>query len=61
MVSSHLCAGSACISRKGGAGEVGWGHPQGDMHMVAAVAGCRNVRVVVKQMGLKMLLSPCKG
>ena len=25
-----------CISRKGGTGGGGWGHPQGDVHMVAA-------------------------
>ena len=32
-------------SRKGGTGEGGWGHPQGDMHMVAVVAVCRNTLV----------------
>ena len=25
-----------CVSRKGGTGGGGWGHPQGDMHTVAA-------------------------
>ena len=25
-----------CVSRKGGTGGGGWGHPQGAMHMVAA-------------------------
>ena len=30
------------MSRKGGTGGGGWGHPQGAMHMVAVVAGCRN-------------------
>ena len=42
-----LCA-LACwfyISRKGGTGGGGWGHPQGDMHMVAVVAVCRNALV----------------
>ena len=29
-----------CVSRKGGTGKGGWGHPQGDMHMVAARLGC---------------------
>ena len=26
-----------CVSRKGGIGGDGWDHPQGDMHMVAAI------------------------
>ena len=25
-----------CVNRKGGTGGSGWGHPQGDMHMVVA-------------------------
>ena len=29
-----------CVSRKGG-----WGHPQGDLHMLAVVAVCRNALV----------------
>ena len=33
------------MSRKGGTGGGGWGHPQGDMHMVAVVAVCRNTLV----------------
>ena len=31
-----------CISRKGGTGGGGWGHPQDDMHMAAARLGCTN-------------------
>ena len=34
-----------CVSRKGGTGGGGWVHLQGDMHMVAVVAGCRNALV----------------
>ena len=34
-----------CISRKGGTGGGGWGYPQGDLHMVAVVAVCRNALV----------------
>ena len=33
------------ISRKGGKGGGGWGHPQGDMHMVAARLGCQSAMV----------------
>ena len=36
--SPHACADSASAERVG-QGE-GWGHPQGDMHMVAATLGC---------------------
>ena len=32
-------------SRKGGTGGGGWGHPQGDMHMVAARLGCQSAMV----------------
>ena len=32
----------SCVSRKGGTGGSGWGHPQGDMHMVAARLGCQS-------------------
>ena len=35
LVKSH-CA----LCRKGGTGGGGWGHPQSDMHMVAARLGC---------------------
>ena len=31
--------------RKGGSGGGGWGHPQGDMHMVAARLGCQSAMV----------------
>ena len=34
-----------CISRKDGTGGGGWGHLQGDMHMLAAVGVCRNALV----------------
>ena len=34
-----------CVSRKGQTEGGGWDHPQGDMHMVAIVAGCRNAMV----------------
>ena len=30
-----------CVNRKGGTGGDGWGHPQGDIHMVAVVVGVR--------------------
>ena len=36
--SPHACVGSASSERVGQGG--GWGHPQGDMHMVAATLGC---------------------
>ena len=49
------------VSRKGGTGEGGWGHPQGNMCMVAVVAGCRMpwlalgglILTLVAQMGLE--------
>ena len=34
------------VSRKGGTGGGGWGHPQGDMHMAAARLGCQSTMVV---------------
>ena len=34
-----------CMSRKGETGEGGWGHPLGDVHMVAAKLGCKNTMV----------------
>ena len=43
-----LCALRArfCVSRKGGTGGVGGGgHPQGNMHMVAARLGCQSTMV----------------
>ena len=39
-VSAHLRAGSTSAERGGG-----WGHPQGDMHMVAARLGCERAMV----------------
>ena len=42
-----LCALCAwfCVSRKGGTGEGGWVHPQGDMQMVTARLGCQSAMV----------------
>jgi len=37
-----------CISRKGGTEGSGWGHPQGDMHMVATRLGCEKTMVVTR-------------
>jgi len=34
-----------CASRKGATGGGGWGHPQDDMHMVAARLGCERFMV----------------
>ena len=34
-----------CVSSKGGTGGGGWGHPQGDMHMVTARLGCKSTMV----------------
>ena len=34
-----------CVSRKGGTGGGGRGHPQGDMHMVAARLSCQSAMV----------------
>ena len=42
-----LCA-LACrfyVSRKGGTGRGGWGHPQGAVHMAAAGLGCKRAMV----------------
>ena len=36
---------SLCISKKGGTGVDGWGHPQGVVHMVAARLGCEEALV----------------
>ena len=33
------------MNRKGGTGGGGWGHPKGDLHMLAVVAVCRNTLV----------------
>ena len=33
-----------CVSRKGGTGGGGWGHPQGDVHMVSARLDCTTVK-----------------
>ena len=45
--SAHLVTSlrSFCVSRKGGTGDGGWGHPQGEMHMVAAKHGCQGTMV----------------
>ena len=37
-----------CVSRKGGTGGGGLGHPQGDMHMVATRLGCQSAMVVTR-------------
>ena len=37
-----------CSSRKGGTVESGWGHLQGDMHIVAARLGCEKTIVVTR-------------
>ena len=34
-----------CVSRKDGTGGGGWGHLQGDMHMVAAGLSCQSAMV----------------
>ena len=34
-----------CVSRNGGTGGGGWGHPQGDMHMVTARLGYQSTMV----------------
>ena len=34
-----------CVSRKGGTGGSGWGHPQGTVHTVAARPGCKMAMV----------------
>ena len=39
-----MCAGSASAERVG-QGEVGAGHPQGDMHMVGARLSCQSAIV----------------
>ena len=36
---------SLCISKKGGTGVDGWGHPQGVVHMAAARLGCEEALV----------------
>ena len=33
------------MNRKGGTGGGGWGHPRGDMHVVAARLGCQSAMV----------------
>ena len=33
----HCATRAGCVSRKGGTGGGGWGHLQGDMHMVASL------------------------
>ena len=45
LVTSHCTLRSFCVSRKGGTGDGGWGHPQGEMHMVAAELGCQSTMV----------------
>ena len=52
MVTSHcaeqivpVCLQAGSAYRKGGTGGGGWGHPQGDMHMVAARLGSQRAMV----------------
>ena len=45
-----------CVNRKSGTGGVGWGHPQGAVHMAAARLGCKRVMV-----GTGLLLGLAKG
>ena len=45
-----------CVSRKSGTGGVGWGHPQGAVHMAAARLGCKRAMV-----GTRLLLGLAKG
>lgn len=42
---NSLCACMQVLREQDGTGGCGWGHPQGDIHMVAVVAGCRNALV----------------
>ena len=44
IVSARYARGF-CVSTKGGTGGGGWGHLQGDMHMVAARLGCQSAMV----------------
>ena len=37
-----------CVSRKGGTGGGGWGHLQGDLHIVAARLGCQTAMVGIR-------------
>ena len=43
----NLCALACrfCVSRKGGTGGSGWGHPQGAVQMAAARLGCKRTVV----------------
>ena len=43
--SLHVLACGLCVRRKGGTGGGAWGHPQGDMQMVAARLGYEKVMV----------------
>ena len=46
LVTSHCAlAQGFCITRKGGTEGGGWGHPHGDMHMVAARLGLEKAMV----------------
>ena len=47
MRKDSLCtlARRFCVSRKGGTGGGGWGHPQGAMHMAVARLGCKKTMV----------------
>ena len=45
VISYCALCGGFCISRKGGTGGGGWGHPQGALHMAAARLGCQSAMV----------------
>ena len=48
IVSAHRCAGTLCVSRKGGTGGGGWDHTQGAVHMAAAWLSCKTTMVGTK-------------
>ena len=56
-----------CVSKKGGTGGGGCCHLQGDMHMVAVVAGCQRAMVWAGWANShpgcmdRTQLSPCRG
>ena len=38
----HTAQKRFCVSRNGGTGGGGWGHPQGAVHMAAVRLGCKS-------------------
>ena len=69
--SLHVLACGLCVRRKGGTGGGAWGHPQGDMQMVAARLGYEKVMVgtgwatsrpeCMHGQAYKTPPSPCRG